>query len=195
MRRPLHELADENLVSLTAQGHPEAFDEIVNRYDRRIINFINRSLGDYATAEELAQETFLRAYRAAGRFDTNRRFSTWLYTIARNLTSNEIRRRKRAGKHFTIRQQDWDAGAVEQLADTATSPIRHLEVDELRQSLERAMGCLSDDQRQALVMAEYEGLGYKDIAAVFNCPIGTIKAWIFRAKKRLMRELQRVPAT
>jgi len=192
MRRPLSELPDENLIALSAQGHPEAFDEIVGRYDRRIINFLYRVVGDYAVSEELAQETFLRAYRAADRFDTARRFSTWLYTIARNLASNELRRRSRVARHFTIREDDWDHQSVQQLADTATGPMRRLEAEELRANLEQAMGRLSSDQRQALILAEYEGLPYREIAAIFDCPVGTIKAWIFRAKKRLMHELQEV---
>ena len=190
MHRPLSQLPDENLMGLTATGHTEAFDELVRRYDKRLINFIYRSMGHFERAEELAQEAFIRAYRSAERFDTKRRFSTWLYTIARNLISNDLRNRARRYRRFHIRDDDWDHRGVEQVADTARSPLGRLEADEIKQGLERAMGTLSADQRQALVLAEYERMPYKDIAHIFNCPVGTIKAWIHRAKRKLVGELQ-----
>ena len=190
MRRPMHELPDENLMGLTAVGHPEAFDELVRRYDKRLINFIYRTIGRFDRAEELAQETFIRAFRAAERFDETRRFSTWLYTIARNLVNNELRDKARRSRRMRIRESDWDYRGVEQVADTAKGPLGRLEASELKENLERAMGTLSSDQRQALVLAEYEHMRYKDIAQIFNCPVGTIKAWIHRAKRKLVGELQ-----
>lgn len=190
MHRPLSELPDENLMGLAATGHTEAFDELVRRYDKRLVNFIYRTMGDFERAEELAQEAFIRAYRAAERFDTKRRFSTWLYTIARNLVSNDLRNKARRARHFRIRESDWDRPAVEQVADTARSPLSRLEAAEVKQGLERAMGTLNVDQRQALVLAEYEHMRYSDIARIFNCPVGTIKAWVYRAKRKLVGELQ-----
>jgi len=177
-------------MGLTATGHPEAFDVLVRRYDKRLINFIYRSMGHFERAEELAQEAFIRAYRSAERFDPKRRFSTWLYTIARNLVRNDHRDRARRAQRFHIREDDWNGRHVEQVADTARSPLGQLEARELKQNLERALGTLSSDQRQALVLAEYEQMRYKDIAEIFDCPVGTIKAWIHRAKRKLVGQLQ-----
>jgi len=190
MHRPLCDLPDENLMGLCATGHPEAFDELVRRYDKRLINFIHRNIGQFERAEELAQETFIRAYRAADRFDPKRKFSTWLYTIARNLVSNELRNNARRASRFQIRTDDWDYRAVEHVADSARGPLGRLEAEELRRNLERAMDTLSSDQRQALILAEFDDMRYKDIAQIFDCPVGTIKAWIHRAKRKLVGELQ-----
>jgi RNA polymerase sigma-70 factor (ECF subfamily) len=100
-------LKDEDLVARFLEGHIEAFEEIMRRYQGKIVNFIYRATGDFQRSEELAQETFMRVFRMGSRFDPKYRFSTWIYTIARNLSSNELRDRSRNPESYNIREADW----------------------------------------------------------------------------------------
>jgi RNA polymerase sigma-70 factor (ECF subfamily) len=187
------ELPDETLVEIFNTGTRDAFVELVQRYQGRIVNFIYRALGDLERSEDLAQESFLRAFRKADSFDNRFRFSTWLYTIARNLASNELRDRSRRPIAYTIEDEDWasaGSAAVESRTATASDPERILLNKELKQSLEKALKCLSDEHRMALVLKEYDGLTYGEIADILDTSAGTVKSWVYRAKREIYRILK-----
>jgi RNA polymerase sigma-70 factor (ECF subfamily) len=187
------QLADENLVAIFNDGTREAFVELVHRYQGRIVNFIYRTLGDFERSEELAQESFLRAFRKAETFDSRYRFSTWLYTIARNLASNELRDRSRRPTPYTIEDEDW-ASAGQAFVDTRTSlgddPARVVLNKEMKAALEKALSQLSEEHRMALVLKEYDGLTYGEIAEILETSAGTVKSWVYRAKRELYRILK-----
>jgi len=187
------EQTDEQLVAGFVDGRVEAFEELIRRYQTKIINFIYRSIGDFQRAEELAQETFMRVFRMGGRFDPRYRFSTWIYTIAKNLSSNELRDRSRNPETYNIREADWPADStfVAELVSARTrEPHQILTSREMKLSLEKAMARLDPDLRMALIMKEFEHMTYVQIAEVFDASPGTVKSWLHRAKKHLSRTLK-----
>lgn len=184
---------DEKLVQGLVEGRVDAFEELIRRYQTKIVNFIYRSTGDYQRAEELAQETFMRVYRQGGRFNPRYRFSTWIYTIAKNLSSNELRDRSRNPETYNIREADWpeDSTFVAELVSSRThEPHQILTSREMKASLEKAMSKLAPDLRMALVMKEFDHMTYVQIAEVFSSTPGTVKSWLYRAKKQLSGTLK-----
>jgi len=184
---------DESLVQMFVEGASEPFEELIRRYQVKIVNFIYRSTGDFQRAEELAQEAFMRVFRSAKSYDSRYRFSTWLYTIAKNLASNELRDRSRNPDNFHIREADWpsDGTFVAEMVSTRTKePHRILTDREMRATLANAMGKLEPDHRMALVMKEYDQMTYAQIADVFEASPGTIKSWLHRSKRQLARLLK-----
>ncbi len=187
------EESDEQLVRLFVEGRIEGFEEILRRYEPKIVNFIYRSTGDFQRAEELAQETFMRVFRMGARFDPHYRFSTWIFTIAKNLSSNELRDRSRDPESYNIRESDWpdDSSFVAELVSASTlEPHQILTSQEMRASLEKALSRLDGDLRMALVMKEFEHMTYAQIAEVFETTTGTVKSWLFRARKQLGQMLR-----
>jgi len=193
--RKLASLADEDLVARFNEGAREAFVELVHRYQGRIVNFIYRSVGDFARSEELAQESFIRAFRKSESFDSRYRFSTWLYTIARNLASNELRDRSRRPSPYTIEDEDW-AAANQLTSDARNEPPKNPEksiIDkEMKGALEQALERLSPEHRMALILKEYDGLTYGEIADVLDTSAGTVKSWVYRAKREIYRILKQM---
>ncbi len=187
-------LPDEHLVEIFNTGVREAFVELVHRYQGRIVNFIYRALGDFERSEELAQESFLRAFRKADSFNSKYRFSTWLYTIARNLASNELRDRSRRPTPYTIDDEDW-ASAGQSYVDTRGSigqdPASVCLNKEMKEALEKALSQLSDEHRMAVILKEYDGLTYGEIADILDTSAGTVKSWVYRAKREIYRYLER----
>jgi RNA polymerase sigma-70 factor (ECF subfamily) len=182
------ERTDERLVSSFVDGRIEAFEELIRRYQVKIVNFIYRAIGDFQRAEELTQETFMRVFRTGTRFDSRYRFSTWIYTIAKNLSSNELRDRSRNPESYNIREADWptDTTFVAELVSARTlEPHQVLTSREMKASLEKAMARLDPDLRMALVMKEFDHMTYAQIAEVFDSSSGTVKSWLYRAKKQL----------
>lgn len=181
-------LPDETLVEAFVDGASEPFEELIRRYQLKITNFIYRAIGDFQRAEELAQETFMRVFRMGQSFDTRYRFSTWIYTIAKNLSSNELRDRSRNPDSYHIREADWpdDGTFVAELVSARTQePHRILTDQEMREKLSAAMSRLEPDHRMALAMKEYDGMTYSQIADVFETSPGTVKSWLHRAKRQL----------
>ncbi len=191
------EVPDETLVDFFNRGKRDAFVELVQRYQGRIVNFIYRTLGDIDRSEELAQESFLRAFRKADSFDSRYRFSTWLYTIARNLASNELRDRSRRPLAYTIEEENWagvGAGGTESDNAAALDPERALLNKEMKQSLEKALSHLSVEHRMALILKEYDGLTYGEIADILETSAGTVKSWVYRAKREIFKILKEMGA-
>ncbi|HUU43103.1 MAG TPA: sigma-70 family RNA polymerase sigma factor, partial [Planctomycetota bacterium] len=186
-------LADEELVARFVEGRIEAFEEIIRRYQGKIVNFINRSTGDFQRSEELAQETFMRVFRMGSRFDPQYRFSTWIYTIARNLSSNELRDRSRNPETYNIREADWPSDSTfvaELVSSEMHEPHQILTSQEMRKSLEGALVRLEPDLRMALIMKEFDQMTYVEIAEVFGTSTGTVKSWLYRARKFLSETLR-----
>lgn len=176
---------DPDLASLeqARAGDTGAFETLVLRYQARIVNYATAMVHDAGTAEDVAQETFVRAWRGLGRFREESTFKTWLYRIATNVARTHL---DRCGRRARIADRSLDdetapvqAGDVPSRApDAETSLVR-------REAIDRALSELPDELRQALVLRDVEGLDYKEIAAVTGAPIGTVESRIFRARRRL----------
>ena len=179
-------LNDNQLVERYLAGEEERFRELVERYEGRIVNFIQRSIGDRERAHDLAQETFIRVYRHLDRFDQEKKFSTWIYTIASNLAKNELRNRSRnpVVLYQTLTATWEDDHRPLQFEDSSMKPddmFRKRHLDEL---VERAAAELPDHHREVFILREIEGKSYEEIAEITNTQLGTVKSRLNRARNR-----------
>lgn len=167
---------DFALVEATARGDRKAFETLVRRYQAPLLNFIFRYVGDRGTAEDLAQEVFLRVYRAAARFEARARVSTWIFKIAYNLCMNEVKRLSRV--------EALDPEAAGKLV--APPSGREAEMDVMA-----ALGQLPEKQRAALLLRANEGLSYREIAEVLELTVPGVESLIFRARRNLKQALEK----
>lgn len=177
---------DENLMLRVGKGESAAFNELVRRYTRKMINLAYQITGDRDLAEDIAQETFFRAYKSAARYTEIAKFSTWLYTIAINLCRNELRRRK--FKPFSLEEmaEREDEGKIRiDIADETAKPDRDLERKELTGHVRRAIAMVPAKFRVALVLRDIEGLAYDEIGSMLGLPEGTVKSRINRGRLRV----------
>ena len=172
---------DQSLVQAAQQGDREAVDALVRRYQVRMFNFARTLTPGDADAEDLAQETFIRAFRGLGGFRGDSSFKNWLYGIAVNLARTYHGKRLRQSAVWGQRLDAVDG--ADDHADTGTTDIEDAAIR--RQALDRALATLPADQRLAVVLHDIEGLEYKEIAHVLDIPIGTVMSRIFRGRKRL----------
>ncbi len=169
---------DEELVRRFRAGQHSAFAELVGRYERPLVNFLCRMVGDPSRAEELFQETFLRVFKHVARFDTSRQFKTWAYTIASNLAKNELRRRR------------VELPISSTLSSRCPNARDMLETSERQQAVKAAIGELPQDQQLVLTMRIYNGLTYSEIGEVLACSPGTAKSRMFYAIEKLRSRLE-----
>lgn len=175
---------DLELLRRFVAGDRAAFDRLVDLYHRQIFRFLYRMVGDWLRAEELTQETFVRAFKGAAGFRGTFRFNTWLYTIARNCARSDLKRSAR-------RDSGRESVPVEDLAVAGASrePGRSAEKREVAALVRKAIDSLDEDQRTALILTFYEGMSYEEVSEVMGRPRGTVKSWVFRAKRRLAKLL------
>lgn len=184
IRERLRELDDSGVVSAFLDGESRAFDELVNRYQNRLLNFVYRTTGDRERAEDLVQEVFVRVYRHIHRFDRSRKFSTWIYTIASNLAKNELRNRSRNPLVLfqTIRRNWEDDDRPLQFEDPGSRPDDLYRKRHLREVVEEAVDKLPPHHRNVFVLRELEGKSYEEIAEITSCNLGTVKSRLNRAR-------------
>jgi RNA polymerase sigma-70 factor (ECF subfamily) len=182
---------DHDLIAAVRDGDEVAFQEIVRRYRNPITNFVYRMIDDYERAVELAQETFIRVYTSASRYEANYSFSTYIYRIATNLAISELRKRKRR-KFISLFSPFVDDGGepVEiDLPDEKPLQDESLIDDERRRAVARAIASLPEKYRAAIVLRDVEGLSYDRIAEVLKLSEGTVKSRINRARNLLKEKL------
>ena len=179
---------DLQLVRKVRHGDRSAFDLLVVKYQSRVASIIGRYVYDHQEVMDLTQETFVKAFRAIERFRGDSAFYTWLYRIAVNTAKNFLESRSRRP------QGGADAGDAENFEDgfrlrDDASPDRLLHRDQLQHELEVAITALPEELRSAFLLREYDGLSYDDIAGILECPIGTVRSRIFRARESVERHL------
>ena len=188
--------SDNSLVREFISGNDAAFTQLVTRYKDPLTNYLNMMIGDYDTAVDLCQETFLRVYRNIHRYSNLYQFSTWIYRIATNLAIDEMRYRKRRGQVFyknvwgNRKSADNEAPEFE-ITDVRRGPRDEMLRKESRQVLGDAIRSLPEKYRTAFIMKEVQELPYDIIASVLNCSAGTIKSRLHRARELLQRKLER----
>jgi RNA polymerase sigma-70 factor (ECF subfamily) len=182
----LRELDDSGVVAAHLGGRAQAFQELVERYQRRLLNFVYRTIGDRERAEDLVQEVFIRVHRHLHRFDQSKKFSTWIYTIASNLAKNELRNRSRNPLVlFQAMKKSWEADHRPlQFEDPHHRPDDLYRQRHLRELVEWAITQLPEHHREVFVLRELEGRAYEDIAEIANCNLGTVKSRLNRARNR-----------
>jgi RNA polymerase sigma-70 factor (ECF subfamily) len=184
VREQLRALDDSDLVAAFLDGEERAFQELVERYQGRLLNFIYRTIGDRERGEDLVQEVFIRVYRHLHRFDRSRKFSTWVYTIASNLAKNELRNRARNPLVLfqTIKKNWQDEERPLQFEDSASRPDDLYRRRHLRELVENSVAQLPEHHRQVFILRELEGKSYEEIAEITACNLGTVKSRLNRAR-------------
>jgi RNA polymerase sigma-70 factor, ECF subfamily len=177
--------SDEDLVAAFQSGDIPAFDQLVRRWDRKIQGVIYRIVGNHDEARDLSQEAFLKAYRALGTFKKEARFSSWLYQIAINATRDRLRRRRR--RSDLSLEEVHDAS----LCDDAPSVLDRMESSDLSRAVAAAMAALPDEQREVVILKEYEGLTFPEIAETLDVPLSTVKTRLYRGLGQLRVRLER----
>jgi RNA polymerase sigma-70 factor, ECF subfamily len=184
IREQLRSEDDAAVVASFLGGEERAFQELVERYQTRLLNFVYRTIGDRERAEDLVQEVFIRVYRHIHRFDRSKKFSTWIYTIASNLAKNELRNRSRNPLVlFQTMKNSWDdEDRPLQFEDTTARPDELYHRRHLRELVEATVAKLPEHHREVFVLRELEGKSYEDIAAITDCNLGTVKSRLNRAR-------------
>lgn len=179
---------DQQLVRRASRGDRKAFDWLVLRYQSRVAAIISRYTADSQDILDLTQEAFVKAYRAIGRFRGDSAFYTWLYRIAVNTAKNhlEARGRRPRGSLDVDDAERVDGG--DWVRDLET-PDRLLQREQVYEAMQRVIGSLPEELRSALLLREHDGLSYDDIAGILDCPIGTVRSRIFRARDAIDREI------
>jgi RNA polymerase sigma-70 factor (ECF subfamily) len=182
---------DQLLVERVQSGDKQAFGLLVSKYQRKLYRLLARLVRDPAEVEDLAQETFIKAYRALASFRGDSAFYTWLYRIGINTAKNHIAAQVRQIQVLTgmdAAEMESMEGA-ERLRDFDT-PERQLMTRQIASTVDEAMADLPDELREAIALRELEGLSYEDIATAMNCPVGTVRSRIFRAREAIAARLR-----
>jgi len=181
---------DQALVQRVQKGEKRAFDLLVTKYQHKITSLISRYIHDWSEAQDVAQETFIRAYRALGNFRGDSQFYTWLYKIAVNTAKNHLVSLGRRPPSEDVDAADavqFDAGT--RLRDTDT-PEHELMRQEIERTVARTVEALPEELRMAITLREVDGLSYEEIAKAMACPIGTVRSRIFRARDAIDQKLR-----
>lgn len=187
-------VSDEDLMIECGKGDMSAFELLVRRYQDPLVNYIHLTIHDYHRAEDIAQETFLRVLKSAKRYEPTASFKSWLYTIATNLSRNEIRNRIRRNTYFLEDMVDENEDVYHSafMADSRYQPDILYEKKERQQLIKKALNQLPENQRLALTLVTYQELTYEEIAEILNCSIGAVKSLIHRARQNMKKLLIKV---
>jgi len=181
---------DQQLVVRVQNGDKTAFDLLVRKYQHRIAKLVSRYVSDRAEVEDVTQEAFIKAFRAIKGFRGESAFYTWLYRIAINTAKNYLVAQGRRLPSTDLEVEEAEAGEVSSTLRDAATPERQLLADEIARTVERVLVALPEDLRTAVTLREIDGLSYEEIAEIMDCPIGTVRSRIFRAREAIDKELR-----
>lgn len=176
---------DQLLVERAQNGDKRAFDLLVLKYQHKIAKLIMRYVRDPAEALDVSQEAFIKTYRALPKFRGDSAFYTWLYRIAINTAKNHLVAMKRRPVDFEVDLQDPDSYDINARLQDTDTPDRIMQREELRETVEAAIAALPHELREAIILREIEGLSYEEIARAMDCPVGTVRSRIFRAREAI----------
>ena len=177
-----NESTDKELVKRVQKGEKGAFDLLVLKYEHKIVNLVMRYVRDPELALDITQEAFIKAYRALPRFRGDSAFYTWLYRIAVNTAKNYLAAQRRRPMDIELDLQDPEQYGLHAKLKESDTPEGLALSQELQDTLERAIAALPDDLRQAIILRELDGMSYEEIAQTMECPVGTVRSRIFRAR-------------
>jgi RNA polymerase sigma-70 factor (ECF subfamily) len=184
------ESVDQELVERVQQGDRAAFDLLVRKYQHKVVKLVSRYVRDSSEALDVAQEAFIKAYRAISSFRGESAFYTWLYRIAINTAKNYLvaKNRQPVNKESEVGEAD-QFDLASQLTDIDT-PEGLILSEEIRQTILQAIEQLPEDLRTAIILRELEGMSYEEIAQTMDCPVGTVRSRLFRARESIDNELR-----
>jgi len=181
---------DQLLVERVQKGDKRAFDLLMNKYQHRIVSLVARYVSDQAEAMDVAQEAFIKAYRAIDRFRGDSAFYTWLYRIAINTAKNWLVAKKRRPPASDIDAADAEQYDLESRLKEQGTPENEMMREEIKRTVFDTIAELPEDLRTAIMLREMEGMSYEDIAITMDCPIGTVRSRIFRAREAIDLKLK-----
>jgi len=181
---------DQELVERVQNGDKKAFDVLVGKYQHKIVSLISRYVSDHAEAMDVAQEAFIKAYRAMQRFRGDSAFYTWLYRIAINTAKNHLVAQNRRPPLSDVDAQDAEQFQVDTRLKEQDSPEHELLKEEIERTIHEAIADLPEDLRIAITLREMEGMSYEEIATTMDCPIGTVRSRLHRARNMLKDKLR-----
>lgn len=184
------EESDLVLVKRVQRGDKSAFDLLVRKYQHRIAAVIGRFVPDYAESQDIAQEAFIRAYRAIGNFRGDAQFYTWLYRIAVNTAKNHLVASKRRPPSSDVEAEEAEHYTGAQRLHDFDTPEHEMLRQEIAREVSETVAQLPEELRQAITLRELEGLSYEEIAEMMDCPIGTVRSRIFRAREAIDARLR-----
>lgn len=188
------DVSDLSLVRRVQSGDKGAFDALVRKYQHKLVKLVMRYVRNPAEAEDIAQEAFIKAYRALPQFRGDSAFYTWLYRIAINTAKNAVVSRDRSPIEYNIDRNDATEESYDmqgRMKDSET-PEGLVLTDEIRRTVNAAIEALPEDLKTAIVLRELDGLSYEEISAAMDCPVGTVRSRIFRAREAIDRRLREV---
>ena len=195
-RLDLSNLPDADVVTLAQEGRDSAYRELIRRYERPVFSLVIRMVRDRETAEDLAQETFIKVLNHIDRYRPEFKFSSWLFKIANNVAIDHLRRRTIPTVSIDGAPDAATAARIEatsfDLDSGGETALEELEARELGTAIERAIGRLRPEYRACIMLRHVEGRSYEEIAATLDLPLGTVKTYIHRARHELRRELEHV---
>ena len=180
---------DQKLVVKVQKGDKKAFDVLVLKYQHKIVNLIMRYVRDPELALDIAQEAFIKAYRALPRFRGDSAFYTWMYRIAVNTAKNHLAAQRRRPANVELDLQDPEQYDLHAKLKETDTPEGITLSNELRETVERAIAALPEDLRTAIILRELEGMSYEEIAQTMECPVGTVRSRIFRARDAIGKKV------
>jgi RNA polymerase sigma-70 factor, ECF subfamily len=186
------DVSDLSLVRRVQRGDKGAFDALVLKYQHKLVKLVMRYVRNPAEAEDIAQEAFIKAYRALPQFRGDSAFYTWLYRIAINTAKNAVVSRDRSPIEYSIDRSSDESYEMQGRMKDSETPEGLVLTDEIRSIVNAAIDALPEDLRTAIVLRELEGLSYEEIAATMDCPVGTVRSRIFRARDAIDRRLREV---
>ena len=181
---------DQLLVERVQKGDKRAFDLLINKYQHRIVSLVARYVSDQAEALDVSQEAFIKAYRAIDRFRGDSAFYTWLYRIAINTAKNWLVAKKRRPPATDIDAADAEQYDIESRLKEQGTPENEMMREEIKRTVFDPIAELPEDLRTAIMLREMEGMSYEDIAVTMDCPIGTVRSRIFRAREAIDEKLK-----
>lgn len=181
---------DQLLVERVQQGDKSAFDVLVSRYQHKVIKLVMRYVRDQAEALDVAQEAFLKAYRAMPGFRGDSAFYTWMYRIAINTAKNYLVAARRRPLDYELDLQNPDQYELHGRLKDVNTPEGLLLSEEIRETVNEAIETLPEDLRTAIMLRELEGMSYEEIATSMDCPVGTVRSRIFRAREAIDKRLR-----
>jgi len=181
---------DQLLVERVQKGDKRAFDLLIQKYQHRIVSLVTRYVSDSSEAQDVAQEAFIKAYRAIGRFRGDSAFYTWLYRIAINTAKNWIVAKNRRPPASDIDATDAEQYSMSSRLQETSTPENELLREEIERTVYDTIASLPEDLRTAIMLREMDGMSYEEIAATMECPIGTVRSRIFRAREAIDEKLK-----
>jgi len=181
---------DQRLVERVQRGEKVAFDLLVLKYQHKIVKLVMRYVRDPSEALDVSQEAFIKAYRALPKFRGDSAFYTWLYRIAVNTAKNYIVAQNRRPIEYDLDIQESDGFELNVKLRNEDSPEKIAQRDELRETVQSAIDSLPDELRVAILLREIDGLSYEEIAQSMDCPVGTVRSRIFRAREAIDKTIQ-----